>query len=90
MTSVGVPGNALFEGFNKNIISYKYKGLPNQRFKYDIGMKRLENAFTGFAVDITADVVKEGQNVNSNEPDSTIGQKWHIEYQAEEHGHDHD
>lgn len=72
-TSVGVPGNALFEGFNKNIITYKYKGLPNQRFKYNLGTKKLENKFTGYAIDIAADVVKADQNISSNEPDSTIG-----------------
>jgi len=89
IVSVGMPGKALFEGFNKNIIAYTYRGLPNQRFKYDIGTKRFENTFTGYAVDVKADVIKPEQNILANEPDTTKGQQWVIEYQAE-HGHDHD
>jgi hypothetical protein len=34
--SVGLPEGALFEGFNKNMIVYNWKGLHNQRFKYDL------------------------------------------------------
>lgn len=60
LTSVGVPGSALFEGFNRNIITYKWKGLHNQRFKYNIGTERFENKFTGFAMDIKNDRIQAG------------------------------
>jgi len=80
LTSVGVPGSALFEGFNKNIITYKWKGLHNQRFKYDIGTERFENMFTGNALDVVKDVIEAGSNLITKEPDLTKGQKWEIEY----------
>ena len=85
-----MPGTTLFEGFNKNIITYKWRGLHNQRFKYDIGTERFENAFTGNALDVVKDKIVAGQNLITKEPDYTIGQKWKIEYQDEDdHGHDH-
>jgi len=65
---------ALFEGFNKNMIVYKWKGLPNQRFKYNIGTKRIENLFTGRAMDVKKDIIKAGQEILTNEPDLTSGQ----------------
>jgi len=40
LKSVGLPGGALFEGFNKNMIVYNWKGLHNQRFHYNIATKR--------------------------------------------------
>ena len=40
LKSVGIPGGALFEGFNKNMIVYNWKGLANQRFHYNIATKR--------------------------------------------------
>lgn len=57
LDSVGVPGTSLFEGFNKNIITYKWRGLHNQRFKYDIGTERFENRFTGNALDVVNDKI---------------------------------
>jgi len=51
ISSVGLIGNSLFEGFNLNIIAYKNRGLPNQRFKYNLGTKRIENRMTGRAID---------------------------------------
>lgn len=41
----------MFEGFNLNIIAYKIKGLPNQRFKYNMGTQRIENRMSGRAID---------------------------------------
>jgi len=38
--SVGLPGGALFEGFNKNMIVYNWKGLHNQRFHYNSVTKK--------------------------------------------------
>lgn len=90
LCSVGVPGSCLFEGFNKNIITYKWKGLHNQRFSYNIGTERFTNRFTGNAMDVKADKIVAGQNLLTNEPDQTIGQKWKINYQSDDHGHDHD
>ena len=87
---MGLPGKSMFEGFNKNIISYKWIAQPNQRFKYNIGTKRLENAFTGFAVEYYGEIAKTGDNVVTEEPNNTNAQKWLIEYQNEaDHGHDH-
>jgi len=40
LKSVGLPGGALFEGFNKNMIVYNWKGLHNQRFHYNIATKK--------------------------------------------------
>lgn len=40
LKSVGQAGGALFEGFNKNMIVYNWKGLHNQRFHYNIATKR--------------------------------------------------
>jgi len=40
LKSVGLPGGALFEGFNKNMIVYNWKGLHNQRFHYNMATKR--------------------------------------------------
>ena len=34
-------GSALFEGFNRNVIVYKFIGKHNQRWKYNIGTKRI-------------------------------------------------
>lgn len=58
--SIGIPGTSLFEGFNNNIIAYKWRGLPNQRFKYDIGTERIENRFTGYALDVKNDKIEDG------------------------------
>lgn len=56
LVNVGT-GSALFEGFNKNIIVYKWKGLANQRFKYNVATKRIENRMTGFALDVKNDII---------------------------------
>jgi len=89
LTNVGIPGSALFEGFNRNLIVYKWRGLHNQRFKYNLGTERLENRYSGRALDIANDKIIAGQNIFTNEPDQTQGQKWKIQYQSKEHGHDH-
>ena len=41
---------------------------------------RLQNRFTGRAMDIYGDKIIEEENINTNEPDETIGQKWLIDY----------
>lgn len=61
--SVGVAGLCMFEGFNKNVISYKWVGVPNQRWGYNLGTKRIANAFTGFAVEYYGETIAEGDNV---------------------------
>lgn len=73
MKSVGQAGGALFEGFNKNVIVYNWRGLHNQRWRYNIGTKRMTNRFTGFALDVYGDKLVPGQNCNTNEPDDTKG-----------------
>lgn len=71
------------------MIVYKWKGLHNQRFKYNIGTKRLENAYSGRAMDVKKDVIEAGSNILTEEPDLTTGQKWIIDYQSADHGHNH-
>jgi hypothetical protein len=55
LKSVGLKGGALFEGFNKNMIVYTWRGLHNQRFHYNIGTKKMTNRFTGNAMDVFGD-----------------------------------
>ena len=78
--SIGIPGGALFEGYNKNMIVYNWRGLHNQRFHYNMVNKKFTNAFTGNAVDVYGDKLIEGENINSNEPDATVGQEWDLMY----------
>jgi len=59
MKSVGLPGGALFEGFNKNMIVYTWRGLANQRFHYNILTKKFTNRFTGNAMDVFGDRIVE-------------------------------
>ena len=39
LKSVGQEGGALFEGFNNNMIVFNWRGLHNQRFRYNLGKK---------------------------------------------------
>ena len=57
LKSVGIPAGALFEGFNQNMIVYNWRGLHNQRFRYNIATKKMTNAFTGNAMDIFMDKI---------------------------------
>jgi len=90
LKSVGVPGGALFEGFNKNMIVYNWRGLHNQRFHYNLSTKKFQNRFTGNAMDVFGDKMIELENINTNEPDNSAGQTWIIDYQSASHGHDHE
>ena len=40
-------------------------------------------------MDVYADKMIPGENINTNEPDDSVGQKWLIDYQSEDHGHNH-
>ena len=40
-------------------------------------------------MDVFGDKIIELENINTNEPDGTVGQQWIIDYQSESHGHDH-
>jgi len=80
LKNVHNPKAALFEGFNQNMIAYNWKGFHNQRFKYNLGTKRIENVFTGRAMDIKGDKIVAGVNILTDEPDSGDGQKWLIDY----------
>tara|TARA_B110000914_G_C15290774_1_gene366527 strand:+ start:232 stop:552 length:321 start_codon:yes stop_codon:yes gene_type:complete len=55
LKSVGQKGGALFEGYNRNVIVYNWRGLHNQRFRYNIGTKKMTNRFTGNAMDVFGD-----------------------------------
>lgn len=59
LKSVGLPGGALFEGYNQNMIVYNWKGLHNQRFKYNLKNMKFENKFTGNAMDVFGDKLIE-------------------------------
>lgn len=40
-------------------------------------------------MDVFGDKIVELENINTNEPDGTVGQQWIIDYHSESHGHDH-
>ena len=40
-------------------------------------------------MDVFGDKITELENINTNEPDESEGQKLIIDYQSEDHGHDH-
>ena len=41
-------------------------------------------------MDVFGDKLVELENINTNEPDNSVGQTWIIDYQSESHGHDHE
>ena len=47
--------DVMFEGFNKNLITFRDLGLPNQKFHYDWETKTWRNDKTGNAFDIKLD-----------------------------------
>jgi len=40
-------------------------------------------------MDVFGDKIVELENINTGEPDQSIGQTWEIDYQSASHGHDH-
>ena len=53
LTSLLFPEKALFEGANKNLIVYNYKGLKNQKFTFYPSKHLLVNSITMRAVELT-------------------------------------
>ena len=73
LQSRGGIGGVLFEGFNKNLITFKFLKMKNQMFKYDHEKKRWWNTATGNAVDIHKDQIKADTNIVTEPPDATAG-----------------
>lgn len=57
------PSKGLFEGFNKNLIVYKYKGLKNQVWSYDLDHSMWFNDFTKHSLAIEGKTAAPGANV---------------------------
>ena len=66
----------MFEGFNKNLITFRHLNLDNQHFTYDHEKKSWNNVKTGNAIDLMLDKFAIDQNVITEPPDATDGQKW--------------
>ena len=80
LQSRGGIGGVLFEGFNKNLITFRNMHMKNQKFLYDWKKKTWSNIATKNMVDINGDVFKAAQNVVTEPADGTKGQKWDIYY----------
>ena len=68
--------DVMFEGFNKNLITFKDMNLDNQHFEYNPEKKSWNNIKTGNAIDLMLDKFNIDQNVITEPPDATDGQKW--------------
>merc|ERR1719352_538484 len=56
------PSKGLFEGFNRNLIVFKYRGLKNQVWSYDITHKLWFNVYSHHSLAIEA-------GFDDNDPD---------------------
>lgn len=61
------PSKGLFEGFNKNLIVFKYRGLKNQVWNYDMTHHRWYNVYSrrSFVIEGDANVVTEKINLKN-------------------------
>lgn len=57
------PTKGLFEGFNKNLIVFKYKGIKNQVWSFDLDHKMWFNDFTKHSLAIEGKTAANGSNV---------------------------
>lgn len=60
------PSKGLFEGFNKNLIVFKYRGLKNQVWSYDLNHHEWFNDFSKHSLQAEAEALihpHSGQNV---------------------------
>lgn len=60
------PSKGLFEGFNKNLIVYKYRGLKNQSWSFDLNHNHWFNEFTKNSLEAEKEAIEhpaDGQNV---------------------------
>lgn len=74
------PSKALFEGANKNLIIYKYRGLKNQKFIFDLGRHAWINSETKRAVELSrSSEVGPGANTETAKIiEDDLRQKWHV------------
>lgn len=79
--SCGHSNSALLEGTNKNLITYKNKKYPVQRFKYDLNTRTLTGMQTGNTIGVEGSKFVKGTNIASFKNDkSNPGHKWDIVY----------
>lgn len=64
---------ALFDGGNKNLITYKNIKSPYQKFKYDMQSKKLTAIKTGFAIGVDGNRFAKGSNIVSFSKDKDPG-----------------
>jgi hypothetical protein len=71
--------SVFFEGANHNISAYKFLGIKNQNFTFDLKKKQWINANTGRALDIEKKNFKEGANIVTIEKsDKYNSQQWDL------------
>lgn len=74
------PGKALFEGFHRNLIVYKYKSVRNQHWLYDKGAKAFFNEFTRRRMMLEKGEWHPDANILTGKADhSRKGQRWAFE-----------
>ena len=75
------PEKALFEGANKNLIIYNFKGLKNQQFVFDTGRKIWMNAVTNNTIELSkTSEAKAGGDVSTSKirTENNSRQKWTV------------
>jgi hypothetical protein len=73
----------LFEGFNKNLVVFRYLGRDNQKFGYNGATKYWRNDFTKRAIAVNWGAFQPGQNAVTEkvyENNTTLGTQWDIHY----------
>jgi len=66
------PTKGLFEGFNKNLIVFKYKGLKNQSWSHDVNHNMWYNNYSHNSLEAEEDAIsapKAGMNVVTDKID---------------------
>jgi len=75
------PKKVLFEGFNKNLIMFGQRNLPNQKFIFDEINKTWQNKKSRNAISLrTGSKFKSGSEVITRKFDELADQKWKIVY----------
>jgi len=78
--SVAHPAGAIFEGFNKNLIVYKYRSMKNQKFLFDLRSKTFYNAFTHRALQLKSNDWESTTNVVTDKINIKLArQRWAVE-----------
>ena len=85
INSMARDDGVLFEGFNKNLIVYKYQNMDNQKFRYLEVLKEWENISTGNVFDLEAGWAQGATVITNDKNEMSFSQKWDIEYCDEDH-----